>query len=132
MATKIKNSFSPDFLEQVGKVLLEEKTRLEKELKSFSKKNSTTKGEEYDANFPEYGDEEDENAREVADYTANKTLEVTFERELRDVESSLKRLHEGNYGMCKYCDQPIDEKRLLARPTSSSCVACKKTLTQEA
>ena len=34
-------------------------------------------------------------------------------------------------GICKYCDQPIDEKRLRARPTSGACISCKKTLTDE-
>lgn len=124
------HNFGQQFLDQAKEKLLEEKARLEKEMETFSKKNPTHA--DYNASFPEYGDEEDENAREVADYTANKTLEITFERELRDVDSALKRISEGSYGVCKYCDKPIDEKRLLARPTSSSCVECKKTLTQEA
>ena len=58
--------------------------------------------------------------------------EETLEKMLRDVGKSLKRIEEGSYGVCKYCDKPIDEKRLLARPTSSACVECKKTLTDEA
>ncbi|MFA5022441.1 MAG: hypothetical protein WC508_05165 [Patescibacteria group bacterium] len=33
--------------------------------------------------------------------------------------------------MCKYCGQVIEEKRLMIRPTSSSCVACKKKLQGE-
>ncbi|MEK7623573.1 MAG: TraR/DksA C4-type zinc finger protein, partial [Patescibacteria group bacterium] len=70
-------------------------------------------------------------AREVAEYTANKPLEVTLENTLRDINKALERLNKGTYGICKYCDHPIDEKRLLARPTSSACVSCKKTLTDE-
>ncbi len=123
------NPINQKFLDQAKAKLLEEKTRLENELSVFSKKNPGHSS--FTADFPEYGNEEDENAREVADYTANKTLELTFERELRDVDSALKRIQDGKYGICKYCDQPIDEKRLMARPTSSSCVECKKTLTQE-
>ncbi|HRU90169.1 MAG TPA: hypothetical protein P5094_02540 [Patescibacteria group bacterium] len=30
--------------------------------------------------------------------------------------------------MCKYCHKKIDEKRLLARPFSSSCIKCKNKL----
>lgn len=125
---KIKHKKS--FLEEVKNVLLEEKERLELDLLKFTKKNSNVAGD-YDASFPEYGDEEDDNAREVADYTTRKPLEVSLENTLRDVNKSLKRVEDGTYGVCKYCDEPIEEKRLLARPTSGACVSCKKTLTQE-
>jgi DnaK suppressor protein len=50
---------------------------------------------------------------------------------MRDIIESESRLAKGTYGICKYCNTPIDEQRLRARPTSSSCVACKKALTQE-
>lgn len=126
-----KNAFSQDFLKQMEETLTQEKERLEKELAKFTKKNPHVVGD-YDATFPEYGDKDDENAQEVAQYTANKPLEIALEKELRDVNNAIKRIEKGTYGICKYCDEPIDEKRLVARPTSSACVGCKKTLTQEA
>jgi DnaK suppressor protein len=122
--------FSADFLKTIKETLLADKTKLESELANFATANASIKGD-YDALFPEYGDEADDNAREIADYTTNKSLESTLEKTLRDVEKSLDRLEKGTYGICKYCDKPIDPKRLLARPTSGSCVDCKKTLTDE-
>ncbi len=129
----VKNTTSPfnqEFLVKIKKTLEEEKARLSKELGGFTKKNPHS-SDDFDATYPEYGDEEDDNAREVAEYTANKPLEVTLENTLRDINKALERLNKGTYGICKYCDHPIDEKRLLARPTSSACVSCKKTLTDE-
>lgn len=123
-------AFNSEFFDRIKDLLLEEKNRLENELAEFAKKNPHLQGD-FDAEFPEYGDKEDENAQEVAEYTTNKPLEETLEKMLRDVEKSLKRIEDGTYGVCKYCDKPIDEKRLLARPTSSACVECKKTLTDE-
>jgi RNA polymerase-binding transcription factor DksA len=125
-----KSPFSKEFLAQIKELLNAEKIRIQKELGKFTTKNPNVPGD-YEASYPEYGDESDENAREIADYTVNKPLEMTLEKLLRDVDKSLARLDEGTYGTCKYCDSPIEEKRLLARPTSGSCVACKKTLTQE-
>lgn len=119
-----QSPFSTTFLDKIKEILLEEKSRLAKETGELGGVN--------DSAFPEYGEGEDDNAREIADFTANKPVEITLENELRDVKKSLKRLIEGTYGVCKYCDKPIDEKRLLARPTSSSCVSCKKTVAQEA
>jgi DnaK suppressor protein len=127
-ATKIQ--FTQKFLDDTKTLLLAEKARLENELGQFTKKNDKVDGD-YNATFPEYGEQSDENAHEVADYLANKPLEMTMEKMLRDVNVALKRIDDGTYGVCKYCDNPIDEKRLLARPTSSACISCKKTLTQE-
>lgn len=107
-----------DFVQKM-KVLLEmEKTRLEKEL-----------GENTD--FPNLGEKEDENASEVAQFSNNLSLEDELEKALRDVKSTLKMIDKGTYGACKYCGSEIDERRLIARPTSTSCIQCKKTLTQE-
>ncbi len=107
-----------------------EKAKLEKELAKFSKKKAN-QTDDYDTTFPDYGDKEDENAAEVADYVVNLSLEENLEKSLRDTNQSLDRLKKGEYGICKYCHKPIEEKRLLARLTSSSCMSCKKTITQE-
>lgn len=125
-----KPTFSKSFLEEIKASLLSKKESLESELGNFTKKNPHI-SDDYEADFPNYGDAEDENAREVAEYTANKPLEITLENTLRDVNKALERIVKGTYGVCKYCDKPIDEKRLKARPTSGACISCKKTLTDE-
>ncbi len=117
------------FLAEMKTMLEEKKVKLSQELNNLS--NTNTAAGDSNANFPEYGSEEDENAREIADFTANKPLEMATEKELRDIEKSLQRIDDKSYGICKYCSEPIDKKRLMARPTSGSCVECKKTLTQE-
>lgn len=108
-----------------------EKAKLEQELAKFAHRNPHAAESDYDANFPNLGDKEDENASEVAEFSTNLSLEGELEKALRDIESALRQIDKGVYGICKYCKQPIDEKRLEARPTSSSCIKCKKTLTQE-
>lgn len=128
---KTPSPFTPEFLEKIKGILLEEKERFERELSQFAEKNPRVEGD-YDAQFPEFGEKDDDNAQEVEQYTVRKPLEISLEKTLRDVNNALERLDEGTYGICKYCGEPIDEKRLLARPTSSSCVSCKKTLTDEA
>jgi len=117
----------------IGKIkakLLKDKERLEADLKQFTTKNKHNP-DDYDANFPNMGDKEDENANEVAQYSDNLTLERTLEKQLRDVNNTIKRIDDGKYGVCKYCNKEITPERLEARPTSSACVECKKVLTQE-
>jgi len=126
--TLIKHS--SDFLAQIKLILTKEKERLENELGKFTHKNPHV-ADDYNSEFPDYGEKDDENAAEVAEYATNLPLEESLEKTLRDVNNSLERVDKGTYGVCKYCGRLIDEKRLLARPTSSACVECKKTITQE-
>ena len=119
-----------ELLKEIEAQLTAEAERLEHELGEFAKQNPKNI-EDYDAKFPNMGDKEDENAEEVATYSTNLTLERTLESSLRDVQQALGRIKKGTYGICKYCNKEIDEKRLKARPSSSSCVECKKKFTQE-
>ncbi len=120
-------------LENFTKILEEERARLEEELGRFSHRNPNAQEAEFKTDFPVADGDKDEteNASEVAQYSDNLSLEGELEKALRDVESALKSVNAGTYGTCKYCKLPIDERRLTARPTSTSCIECKKTLTQE-
>lgn len=131
MAKITTTKLSSDFLNKIKAALLEEKERLELELHKFSKRGVAAASADTDSTFPNYGDKDDENAAEVAEYAANLSLESDLERARRDVAAALDRLQKETYGICKYCKKPIEERRLLARPTSSACVDCKKTITQE-
>lgn len=111
--------------------LLEEKARVEEELSRFAHRVKKASDIEYETDYQDVGDSEDENASEVAKFSDDLSLENTLEKLLRDLESALARFEKGDYGKCKYCADDISEARLRARPTSSSCIACKKTLTQE-
>lgn len=89
------------------------------------------KGDAFDADYSTNGDKEDESAEKAAEIGDNLSLENELTAAVRDIHSALKAIENGTYGTCKYCKQTIDEARLRVRPTSTSCVACKKTLTQE-
>lgn len=118
------------FLKQLEEKLLKEKERLESKLKTFATPNPHAK-DDYDATFPNIGESEEDNVTEVAIYSDNLIMERTLEKELQDVKNALARIKRGTYGKCKYCKIEMDPKRLLARPASSACVACKKRLSLE-
>lgn len=118
-------------LKEIEKKLLEQKKSLEEELSATGKKDNTSQDENFQSRFPNYGDKEDENAAEVAVYSDRIAIEQELEKDLRDINKALKNIKDGKYGVCKYCGKPIDERRLMIRPTSSSCVDCKKKLKGE-
>lgn len=45
---------------------------------------------------------------------------------IKKIEKAIKRIEEGNFGICQDCDGEIQEKRLLARPTAELCLTCKE------
>jgi len=117
-------------LEKIQKNLLERKTQIEAELASFTKKDENVK-DNFRSKFPDFGDKEDENAKEIAEYTDNLSIEYSLESTLRDINKTLDKIKKGEYGKCNYCGKEIPEERLLARPASSSCVECKEKLSSQ-
>ena len=43
---------------------------------------------------------------------------------LKSVLMAIEALEEGDYGFCRRCGEPIDYRRLKARPESPCCVPC--------
>ncbi|PIR93174.1 hypothetical protein COT99_02165 [Candidatus Falkowbacteria bacterium CG10_big_fil_rev_8_21_14_0_10_43_10] len=97
------------------------------ELDKFTTQDKHVKGK-HRPQFDDLGTANDDNAKEIDMYTTNLSVSSVLENNLKDIDSALKRIKEGKYGVCKYCGQEIGEKRLLARPVSSACVACKNKL----
>ncbi len=124
-------AFTKTFIEDMKKRLEDEQARLERDLTDIGTKDPALK-DRYEVTYPESGsNSDDDNALEVSEYSDDLSLKTRLENELRDTKSALSAIAKGSYGKCKYCGKEIDEKRLEARPASSSCIACKKALTQE-
>ena len=45
---------------------------------------------------------------------------------LRNVRASLRRMNEGNYGVCLHCEEEINPKRLNAVPWTPYCITCQE------
>jgi DnaK suppressor protein len=45
---------------------------------------------------------------------------------LKKINSAIKRIEEGSYGLCESCEEAIELRRLQARPTTTLCIACKE------
>lgn len=114
-------------IEKIKKDLLVRKKQITEDLENIAQKKNNKKSE-IRTKFPQFGDKIEENALEVGEYTTNLATEKIMENTLRDIDNTLDRIKSNKYGICKYCEEEIGEKRLLARPTASACVACKNKL----
>jgi DnaK suppressor protein len=51
--------------------------------------------------------------------------------EVRAIERALTEIDAGGYGICNNCGQPIDYRRLKARPTAVLCIDCQRKQERE-
>ncbi|MEK7652071.1 MAG: hypothetical protein AAB351_02635 [Patescibacteria group bacterium] len=99
---------SKEFVEKMKERLLEEKERLSEELSELS-------------SHTEMGDEDDENAQEVGNDEVSQDIAATLKADLGKIESALKRIEDGSYGMTAE-GQEIPEARLEVLPWADSIV----------
>jgi DnaK suppressor protein len=45
---------------------------------------------------------------------------------LKKIDKALARIEEGSFGLCERCEEPINLKRLEARPVTTLCIRCKE------
>lgn len=45
---------------------------------------------------------------------------------LQKIELALAKIESGTYGVCEACEEPIEAKRLDARPVAELCIRCKE------
>jgi len=129
MSNEIKpgQEFDAATLNEIKENLLKTKKQILKDLGDLSRKDSHDV-DNYSAKFPEYGDKPDENAQEIGEYSTTVVTEKVLEDTFADIEKAITRIDNGTYGVCRYCGNLINIKRLQARPTASSCVDCKSKL----
>ena len=51
---------------------------------------------------------------------------LLYRRKLKLVIQTLRRFHEGSFGLCALCEEPIGQKRLEALPTAKHCIRCQR------
>jgi len=112
-----------EFIE-ARKVDLEKKqTELKEQLSSIVTKDRQST--EFDADFPDFGDKEDDNAAEVAVYQGNISMEEDIKFSLERIKKALEIIQQGKYGICDRCGEPIAEQRLIVFPQATACMNCK-------
>ena len=45
---------------------------------------------------------------------------------IQKIEHALSKINNGTFGQCEECEEPIEVKRLEARPVATLCIACKE------
>ena len=104
-------------LTKFKKLLLEEKQKV--------MNNSRRNLDDIKVDVDDLPDETDLAASEVSQTLAFK-LRDRERLLLSKIDEALAKIEEGTFGTCEECEEPIEPKRLEARPVSTLCIACKE------
>lgn len=115
-------TINKDKIRELKEKLIEEKVKFEEELKIIAKPNE--EGDDFATKFEEVGEESDENASEVSMYESSLGVEDSLEKQLKEVNSALKKIESGKYGKCELCGRDIRVERLEVYPGAKNCMKC--------
>ncbi len=113
--------YSQEKLDMFEKILVEKRSKVVKELEFLE--NTSIRDNENGGGYTSHMSEEG------SDFTLMETNFDLIQREskfLVYVEEALERVKHKTYGVCKVCDKLIEEARLVAVPTTTTHVDCKK------
>ncbi len=67
--------------------------------------------------------EAEERAGEIANFEERSAIEFELEKRLNEVDAALLRCENGTFGICASCGGAIEEARLLANTSATTCKA---------
>lgn len=110
-------------LEQLREKLESERKLLLEELSRVGRRNPENpedwEPKSSDLNIPE--SDWNERADQLEDFGEHNAIEVELEEQLHEVESAIKRIDAGSYGLCAVCGAHISNERLFANPAANTC-----------
>ncbi len=116
---------TPQKIEHFKKMLTDEKTLLEKELSSIGQINPDN-AKDWQALPPEgeiSRSEHEELAEKIETYEENTAVLKQLEIKYNEVNAALDRIGKGTYGTCTVGGELIEEERLEAIPSATTCKA---------
>lgn len=108
------------------KIRLEEQLRtITSELKSIASYDTINDNWEAIPDLEESAAEADENSNAdyVEEWNERRATVADLECEYRDIKRALAKIELGTYGLCEISGEPIEEKRLLAKPDARTCIS---------
>lgn len=102
-------------LKEFETLLKTEKTKIEKNIGMIKEEVNSIGSED------EIDDVEDMAELQI-DNATDQTLLHKLEAEVKEIDEALKRIAEGNYGICEKTLKPIPLERLMANPTARTIV----------
>ncbi len=63
----------------------------------------------------------------IYEWEFNLARRQSLEAKAKSIRAALRKMQDGNYGICELCEQEIDAERLTVLPHTTLCIKCAKT-----
>ncbi|MFZ2621204.1 MAG: TraR/DksA C4-type zinc finger protein [Minisyncoccia bacterium] len=105
------------------KLLEKEVELLESELSTIGRKNpdNPSDWEAVEKNNDRDTAEDVEVADSMEEFEVNRSILTQLEIRLNETKNALIKIEKGNYGICEKGGEPIEEDRLEANPSATTC-----------
>jgi DnaK suppressor protein len=60
----------------------------------------------------------------IYEWEFNLALRQSLEEKAKSIKGALRKMQDGNYGLCEVCGQEIDAERLAVLPHTTLCIKC--------
>ena len=111
--------------QELKKLLLDEKDRIEKELRSFTSETADSVGGHETLMPPQEKENNPEDqASQEEQYFKLKSLENILEQRLTEVRSALEKIDLEGFSICQNCHQENPWARLKVNPAATTCIDC--------
>ena len=97
------------------------------QLKAIASENPLVKGD-FDVVVEDLGDSSDDASQELSELDRNQPLVDQLEREIKEIDATLRKIESGEYGKCQNCLAEIGPLRLKAIPIAAFCINCAKII----
>ncbi len=105
-------------IEELKQTLEERRTKIDKNIQGSRESIDSLKDSECKDEY-DYAEVSSDSFKEGI--IANQQIE-----ELKEIDSALKRIEKGTYGICEMCDESISIGRLRAKPYARFCTPCRE------
>ena len=113
-------------LEYFKKRLLKEKADMMETLFLMKKNGTLDSNAEIASEISLYDNHPGDIGDELADMAKNSALKINEDAIIAKIDSAIKAIDTGDYGVCKCCGKEILEERLQFVPYAKYCVDCQK------
>jgi RNA polymerase-binding protein DksA len=113
-------------LDELRTALVAERERVARAIEYLHEENQGSLEDDTGKIAPGVDNHPADAATETVDRELDYTLEENAEHVLGAIDSALKRMEDGTYGLCQNCGQPISPERLEAMPWATRCIDCKR------
>lgn len=120
------NEMQQESINKYKEILIEEKERLETQLKK-SKEEEKLSQKESTGELSSYDNHPGDNGTATFDREMDQGIKDNSFALLKQVNDALSKIESGKFGFCQKCGEELSESRLEVVPYSSLCEKCKKS-----